>query len=57
VAPAPVQARGVREICAGRGTIAESICHSRECGKPEHANEPLCRQVNQAEDRRRNYQN
>jgi len=54
VRPAAVQARGVREICAGRGTIAEAMCQSRECGKPEHVNEPLCKQVNQAEDRRRN---
>jgi hypothetical protein len=47
----------VREICAGRGTIAESMCQSRECGSPQHANEPLCRQVREAEDRRRNYSN
>ncbi|MGZ5132996.1 MAG: hypothetical protein ACXWJ1_17035, partial [Caldimonas sp.] len=57
-APAPVQARGVREICAGRGTIAEAICQSRECGAPAHANEPICKQVREAEERRRNnYQN
>src|SRR5450755_3074475 len=36
--PAPVtQARGVREICAGRGTIAEAVCQSRQCGAAEHA--------------------
>ena len=52
-APAVVQARGVREICAGRGTIAEAICQSRECGSAAHANEPLCKQVNEAEARRR----
>jgi hypothetical protein len=55
--PAPVQARGVREICAGRGTIAEAICISRECGSAQHANEALCRQVRETEERRRNYAN
>ncbi|MEO8526709.1 MAG: zinc ribbon domain-containing protein [Caldimonas sp.] len=53
-APAPVQARGVREICAGRGTIAESICRSRECGSPEHVNEAVCKQQKEIEDRHRN---
>jgi len=52
---APVaQARGVREICAGRGAIAESICRSRECGSPEHANEAVCKQQKEIEDRHRN---
>ena len=55
--PAPVQARGVREICAGRGTIAEAICISRQCGSSQHANEAVCRQVRETEERRRNYQN
>jgi Double zinc ribbon len=53
VAPAPVQARGVQQICAGRGMIAESMCQSLECGKTEHANEPLCKQIKEKEDRRR----
>ena len=63
VAPAPstpapvVQARGVREICSGRGTIAEAICQSRQCGSPEHANEAICRQLRDADERRRNIQN
>jgi len=56
-APAPVQARGVREICAGRGTIGEAVCQSRECGAAEHANEAICREVREREDRRRNYNN
>ncbi len=56
--PAPVaQAKGVREICAGRGTIAEAVCQSRQCASPEHANEAICRQIREADDRRRNYQN
>jgi len=57
-APAPVaQARGVREICAGRGTIAEAVCQSRQCGLAEHANEQICRQLRDADERRRNMQN
>ena len=54
--PAPVtaQVRGVREICAGRGAIAESICRSRECGAPEHVNEAVCKQQKEIEDRHRN---
>jgi hypothetical protein len=55
--PTPPKPRGVREICAGRGLIAESICQSRECGAPEHAGEALCKQVKEAEDRRGNLQN
>jgi hypothetical protein len=56
--PAPVtQARGVREICAGRGTIAEAVCQSRQCGLAEHANEQICRQLRDADERRRNMQN
>ena len=62
VPPAPLpaataQAKGVREICAGRGTIAEAVCQSRQCASPEHANEAICRQIREADDRRRNYQN
>ena len=34
--------------------IAESICQSRECGSAEHANEPICKQIKEKEDRRRN---
>lgn len=56
-APVPMQTRGVREICAGRGTIGEAVCQSRECGAPEHANEAICREVREKEDRRRNYNN
>jgi hypothetical protein len=51
-----VQARGVKEICAGRGTIAEAVCQSRQCGLAEHANEQICRQLREADDRRRNMQ-
>jgi len=55
--PAAVgQARGVREICAGRGTIAEAVCQSRQCALAEHANEQMCRQLREADERRRNMQ-
>jgi hypothetical protein len=55
--PQPVaQAHGVREICAGRGTIAEAVCQSRQCGSAEHANEPICRQLREQDERRRNMQ-
>ncbi len=59
-APAPaaaLQPRGVREICAGRGTIAEAVCQSRQCAAAEHANDPICRRIREADDRRRNLQN
>jgi hypothetical protein len=55
--PQPAQARGVREQCAGRGTIAEAVCQSRACGAAEHANEPICKQLREADERRRNLQN
>jgi hypothetical protein len=54
---APVQPRGVREICAGRGTIGEAVCQSRTCGEPEHAGELICKQLKDADERRRNNQN
>ena len=59
VAPPPVaaQPRGVREICAGRGSISEAVCQSRECGSAEHFNEAICRQIRDADERRRNYTN
>ena len=56
-APAVAQGRGVRELCAGKGTIGEAVCQSRACGQPEHANELICRQLREQDERRRNYQN
>jgi len=56
-APAPTQPRGVRETCAGRGTIAEAVCQSRLCSAAEHANEPICMQIREADERRRNLLN
>ena len=56
-APAAPQPRGVRETCAGRGTIAEAICQSRLCSSAEHTNEPICRQIREADEKRRNVLN
>ena len=52
-APAPAAtSRSAQEVCAGGNAITRAICESRECGKPEHASEPLCQRVKAAEDRR-----
>ena len=51
--PAPAATpRTAQEICAGRNAISQAVCESRECGRPEHAAEPHCRQIKAAEDRR-----
>ncbi len=53
LAPAPAATpRTAQDICAGRNAISQAVCESRECGKPEHAGEPYCRQLKAAEDRR-----
>jgi hypothetical protein len=54
---ASTQGRGVRESCAGRGTIAEAVCQSRLCAAAEHANEAICRQLREADERRKNLLN
>ena len=59
-APAPAaapQARTARDICAGGNAITRSVCESRECGRAEHTDEPACKQINAAEERRRQSQN
>ena len=48
----PAGPRTARDVCAGRNLISQAVCESRECGKPEHANEALCRQIKAAEERR-----
>jgi hypothetical protein len=53
-APAAAPAfRTAAERCADRSLVARSICQSRECARPEHANEPMCQRIRAAEDRRR----
>ena len=53
---APPRVRTVKEICAGRNLISQSICESRECGNPEHSAEAVCKQVLSREERRRELQ-
>lgn len=58
-APAPAQPaaeprRGVRERCSGSGNIfSENLCHSRECRKPEHANDAICFRLREIEEAQR----
>jgi colicin import membrane protein len=53
-APVSAQVHGVRESCTGRGTIAEAVCQSRLCASAEHAEDPVCRQLREADERRSN---
>jgi hypothetical protein len=53
-APVSAQVPGVRESCAGRGTIAEAVCQSRLCAAAEHIGDPVCRQLREADERRSN---
>ena len=48
--------RTVKEICAGRNLISQSICESRECGSAEHSGEAVCKQILSREERRRELQ-
>lgn len=58
-APAPAQPaaeprRGVREQCSVSGNIfSELFCHSRECRKPEHANDAICIRLREIEEAQR----
>jgi hypothetical protein len=56
-APAPAAAaapvvRSVKEACAGRNLISQGLCEQRECRKPENADQAVCRQIKEAEQRR-----
>jgi hypothetical protein len=51
-APAAPVAQNVRDICAGRNPISQGLCEQRECRKPENANQAVCRQIKEAEERR-----
>jgi len=56
--PAPAQPAGelrrnVRGLCAASGNIvSELFCHSRECRKPEHANDAICVRLREIEQSR-----
>lgn len=58
-APAPAQPaaearRGVRERCSASGNIfSELFCQSRECRKPEYANDALCIRLREIEEAKR----
>jgi hypothetical protein len=43
----------VQQRCADQNMVLRAICQSRECGRREHANEPMCQRIRAAEDRRR----
>ncbi|MEO6032018.1 MAG: hypothetical protein ABIP61_08985 [Burkholderiaceae bacterium] len=51
--PATPKPAGVRELCAGRNLISEALCQSRECAKPAHAGEPMCKELKATEEERR----
>ncbi len=52
-AKAPPPARTAQQRCADLNILRRAICESRECGRPQHANEPMCQRIRAAEDRRR----
>jgi hypothetical protein len=42
--------RTVKELCSGRTNfVSRDLCESRECRKPQHQNEPFCRQLRETE--------
>lgn len=52
--PAAEARRGVRERCSASGNIfSELFCQSRECRKPEHANDALCIRLREIEEAKR----
>jgi hypothetical protein len=51
--PAATTPRSAQETCAGGNPIVQGICESRECARREHADEPLCKRLRAADDRRR----
>jgi len=52
--PAAEPRRGVREQCsANRNIFSELFCHSRECRKPEHANDAVCIQLREIDEAQR----
>lgn len=52
--PAAEPRRGVRERCSASANIfSELFCQSRECRKPEHANDAICIQQREIQEARR----
>jgi type IV secretory pathway VirB10-like protein len=51
--PAAEPRRDVRGLCsASRNLVSEQFCHSRECRKPEHANDAICVRLREIEQSR-----
>lgn len=49
--------RTAKELCANRPNfISRGICENRECQKPEHQQEALCKQMKESEESRRQSQ-
>lgn len=50
--PAPERPKTVGESCAGGNLITRGFCEQRECRRSEHANDPVCAKLKDAEQRR-----
>jgi hypothetical protein len=51
------QAKTVKQICAGRSNfVSTALCESRACNRPEHGNDPTCRQFKADEEARKQRQ-
>jgi hypothetical protein len=63
VAPLPQPAapttasQTIQEICGGRNLISRGICEIRECAKPAHTGEAICKEIKAREERRNALQN
>lgn len=52
-APVPVRAQSVAELCSAANLLTRGFCEHRECGKPEHAGDPVCVRLREVEEARR----
>ena len=49
---APAQPKTVAELCAAGNLITRGFCEQRECRRAEHAADPVCVKLKDAEQRR-----
>lgn len=49
----PPRTRTVAELCAGNSLLTRGFCEHRECGKAEHAGDPVCVRIKETEQARR----
>ncbi len=49
----PARLRPVAELCAGSNLLTRGFCEHRECTKAEHAGDPVCVRLKEAEEARR----